>query len=202
MTARNTPRKGTGPKAAAEAGIPDVAGGAGPAYNLGPVPADNQPGHHPPVDQDKPTGPPPTPAGSVPRTTKFAFRFDPLTGAANYAVGVVPSRTWVEVGESELTVRFGPWTLQTPLANVESAELTDTFSMVDVAAPPHASLLSSEVTFASSTEPGARVCFRDAVPGVLPVSLVRHKSVRLTVSDPRAFVDELEAAMRRDRRAA
>ncbi|HEX2148654.1 MAG TPA: hypothetical protein VHI31_00560 [Actinomycetota bacterium] len=26
--------------------------------NLGPVPEENQPGHHPEVEQDKPTGPP------------------------------------------------------------------------------------------------------------------------------------------------
>ena len=32
-----------------------------PVDDLGPVPEDNQPGHHPTVDQDKPTGPPPVP---------------------------------------------------------------------------------------------------------------------------------------------
>lgn len=202
MTARNTPRRGSGPKASSDAGASDAPVGTDPADTLGPVPADNQPGHHPPVDQDKPTGPPPTPAGAVPRTTRFDFRFDPLTAPANYAFGVVPSRSWVEVGETELTVQFGPWALRTPLSNVESTKVTDGFTVVDVAAPPNASILSREVTFASSTGPGALIRFREPVPGVLPVALVRHLGVKVTVSDPKEMVEELEAAIRRDRRAA
>ena len=43
----------------------------------GPVPEANRPGRRPRVQQDKPTGPPPTPPGAVPRTTHFPFRFDP-----------------------------------------------------------------------------------------------------------------------------
>lgn len=36
--------------------------GLGGAGGVAPIPPDNEPGHHPPVEQDKPTGPPPSPA--------------------------------------------------------------------------------------------------------------------------------------------
>ena len=85
------------------------------------VPEANQPGHRPDVDQDKPTGPPPRPTASIPRTTHFEFEFEPSMRLPALAVGVVPSRAEVEVGERDLTVRFGMWSLTTPLTNVADA---------------------------------------------------------------------------------
>ena len=49
--------------------------------SFGPVPEANQPGHHPEVEQDKPRRRPPTPKGSIPRTTTWDFRYDwPVAG--------------------------------------------------------------------------------------------------------------------------
>lgn len=166
-----------------------------------PVPPENEPGHRPPVDQDKPVGPPPQPEASIPRTTRFPFRFDGSIRPFSLLFGVAPSRAWVEVGETDLTVRFGWWTLHTPLENVEGAEVTGPYSWIKVAGPAHLSLADGGVTFATSTAGGACVRFREAVPTALPVSVLRHPAATVTVADPDAFVQELEAAIRRDRHA-
>lgn len=163
----------------------------------GPVPEANRPGRRPRVQQDKPTGPPPTPPGAVPRTTHFPFRFDPPLRLPALLAGVVPDRADVEVGEERLTVRFGPWSLSTPLENVAGVSLTGPYTWFKVAGPPHLSFADGGITFATSTRAGACIRFRRPVPAALPVPLLRHPAATVTVADPEAFAEELEAAIRR-----
>ena len=56
---------------------------------LGPVPEANQPGHHPEVEQDKPTGPPPGPARVRGGATRFDFSFEPILWP--FAVASIPA---------------------------------------------------------------------------------------------------------------
>ncbi len=166
------------------------------------VPEANQPGHRPDVDQDKPTGPPPRPTASIPRTTHFEFEFEPSMRLPALAVGVVPSRAEVEVGERDLTVRFGMWSLTTPLTNVADATVTGPYAWYKVAGPPHLSFADGGITFATSTQGGVCIRFHEPVPAALPIGLLRHPSATVTVADPEALADELDAAVRRASRAA
>lgn len=167
----------------------------------GPVPEGNRPGRRPRRPQDKPIGPPPTPPGAVPRTTHFRFRFDRSMRLPALLAGVVPDRADVEVGEERLTVRFGPWSLSTPLENVEGVTVTGPYAWPKVAGPPHLSFADGGITFATSTRAGACIRFRRPVPAALPVPLLRHPAATVTVADPEAFAEELEAAIRRRRHA-
>lgn len=165
----------------------------------GPVPEGNRPGHRPAVDQDKPTTPPPRPEGAIPRTTTWDFHFDALLRPLSLAAGVVPGRAEVVVGEETFRVRFGPWSLETPLANVAETSVTGPYTWYKVAGPPHLSLADGGLTMATSTRGGACVRFHESVSAALPIGLLRHPAVTVTVADPEGMVAELDAAVRRDR---
>jgi hypothetical protein len=85
---------------------------------VGPVPPANRAGRRPKRDQDKPTGPPPTPKPRIDTLHRFGFGFDPLMVPAAAAVGVTPWTSSVELDADELRIRFGPWSLRTPRSNV------------------------------------------------------------------------------------
>ena len=192
----------------------------GPA---GPVPEENLPGHHPEVEQDKPTVPPaarprkaparakaapkpkappqpeaaPAPVGAAGATMavrRFPFAFEKRVMPFSMAFGVVPGRAWVEVGRGELVVRFGPWSLRTPLANVVRTQITGPFSLVRVAGPARLSLTDRGATFATSTERGVCICFRQPVSGGVPFGLVRHPAVTVTVEDAEGLIEALDEA--------
>lgn len=163
------------------------------------VPEDNQPGHRPDTDQDKPAGPPPVPRAAVARTTEHRLRFDRMRRLAALAVGVTPGRTGVEVGERDLTIRYGWWSLSTPLANVVDATRTGPYASWKVGGPPRLSLADGGITFGTTTEGGVCIRFEEPVHALLPVGPIQHRAATVTVDDPDGFVAELDAACRRDR---
>jgi hypothetical protein len=157
-----------------------------------PIPPDNQPGHHPDVEQDKPEGPPPTPGWRG--TKRFDFEFDKGVGVTSRLVGVSPATAGVEVGDGELTIRFGRWTLSTPLANVASTTVTGPYAWWKVAGTPRLSLADRGVTFATTTARGLCIEFADPVPALLPTSLLRHPGATVTVADPEGLAEAIEVA--------
>jgi hypothetical protein len=164
---------------------------------LGPVPEANQPGHHPPVEQDKPRRRPPRPKGSIPRTTRWDLRFALPVSAISALAGAVPRTTEVEVGETHLSIRYGPWSLRTELANVAEVSLTGPFSSLKVGGPPRLSLADRGITFATATTGGVCIRFDRPVRAADPLGLIRHPGCTITVEDPEGFKAELEAAVRR-----
>ena len=160
------------------------------------LPPENEPGHHPPVEQDKPAGPPPTPATArdaegpaVPAgRERFGFAFEARLFPAAAAFGVTPPTAHVDVDEAELHIRFGPWSLRTPLDNVRSLTPTGPYTWWKVAGPAHVSLADRGVTFATTTERGVCIGFREPVRAALPTSLVRHPAATVTVGDPDGLV--------------
>jgi len=145
-----------------------------------PVPDDNQPGHHPPVEQDKPAQPPSLPA----RHHRFAFTRELPLALASLPFGVTGERAFVEVDDENLQIRFGPWTLSTPMTNVEHAERTGPYRWWKVGGPARLSLRDSGVTFATAMNNGVCITFREPVPAALPNSRVRHRAATVTVDDP------------------
>ena len=114
---------------------------------------------------------------------QFAFRFDPAFRPLLALLGVRPETAWVRVDADELLVRFGPWRLRTPRANVTGVEQGGPYRWWR-AIGPHLSLADAGVTFGSSTAGGLCVRFAEPVPALLPGSWPRHPGATLTVVDP------------------
>lgn len=183
--------------------------GAGAATSgpTGPVPEANRPGHHPEVEQDKPTRRPrpgralrerrqakvDAASPETARPARFDLRFERSMVLPALLVGVTPRTTGVEVGD-DLVIRFGPWSLRTPVDNIADVEATGGYSWIKAAGPPRLSRRDSGITFATTTERGVCIRFRDPVPAALPVPLLRHEAATVTVADPEALVEALARA--------
>ena len=161
---------------------------------FGPVPADNQPGHHPEVEQDKPSGPPPGPPPAPEIVTgRFAFGFEPLLRPFAALATVLPGNAHVDVGEEQVVIRFGMWGMAFPRAEVVDVEATGDFWLPKVAGPPHVSLADRGVTFATNRERGLCIRFRRPQRGIDPLGLIRHPGATVTVDD----IEGLTHALRR-----
>ena len=125
--------------------------------------------------------------------SRFRFAFDRSYRLPALLFGVVPATTWVEVADGQLRVRFGPWSLRTPLANVASATVTGGFAWLRTAGPAHLSLTDRGVTFATNGDRAVCVTFHTPVKGIDPTGLIRHPGATVTVADPSALLAALEA---------
>lgn len=122
---------------------------------------------------------------------RFPFRFDPAYRWLARPFGVTPERAWVEVGDERLEARYGPWRVRTPLSNIAAAEVTGPYSFLKTAGPARLAITDRGLTFASNRDRGVRITFRERVPGIDPVRLIRHPELTVTVLD----VDGLVAAL-------
>lgn len=165
----------------------------------GPVPEDNVPGHVPDVVPDKPLVPPAAyrlravDANDVDEDVvddvddvRYPFLFDAVLRPFAYAVGVTPRTAWVDVDldGGRLTVRFGPWSLATPLDNVAGVEVTGPYRLPFVGGPPHLGWRDRGVTFATSRRTGACIRFHEPVAGLLPFGVRLHPAATVTVTNP------------------
>lgn len=172
-----------------------------------PIPEENLPGHHPEVEQDKPVGPPPIPGTS--KAAKAAKSAKPKPQKASHhatlhrdqpfatvsrAFGVTDETAYVDVDGERLEIRFGPWRLTTPLANVTGASVTGPFHWWKVIGPPHLSLKDRGITFATSAQRGVCIQFREPVAAIDPRGVIRHPAATVTVEDPDTLVRVLTDA--------
>ena len=169
-------------------------------HGLQPVPPDNRPGHRPDLDQDKPS------LADLHRVSlraetaaghHFSFRFDLRLRPLALLALVHPGNARIDLDAEGLTVRFGKWTLTTPVTNIAEVRDTGPYKWWKVAGPPHLSLADGGITFATSTDRGVCIRFHDRVPAALPTSVLRHPAVTVTPED----VDGLIAALDRARQA-
>lgn len=119
------------------------------------------------------------------------FRFDPSYRLPALAFGVTPGTAYVEVTDTRLFVRFGPWRLDTPLANVKDTQITDGYSRIKTMGPAHLSFADRGVTFATSPGPGLCVCFHKPVTAIDWVGVLKHPGATMTVEDPEALRADL-----------
>jgi hypothetical protein len=168
----------------------------------GPIPEDNLPGHHPPVEQDKPTGPPPRPKRKRRLTEapklqveRFDFRFEPVMQALALPFGVRPSNAFVEVDVEEVHIAFGPWHMRFPRADVGDVTETTGYWLPKVAGPPHLSFKDRGITFATNRERGLCMQLSTPHPGIGPLGLLKHPGATVTVAD----IGGLTHAIRRGR---
>jgi hypothetical protein len=129
------------------------------------------------------------PSGDVER---FDFRFAPAYRRAAVSFGVTPKTTWLEVGSETLRARFGPWRVQTPLANVADVAITGPYAFWKTAGPARLAITDRGLTFATNGDRGVLITFRRPVPGLDPTGWLRHPELTVTVSD----VDGLASLLR------
>jgi hypothetical protein len=118
----------------------------------------------------------------------FDFRFDPTYKALGAPFGIRPSTTGATVTDELLDVRFGPWRVRTPLANVAGTERTGPYRLAKTAGPAHFSVADRGVTFATNPEAGLCIRFLEPVTGIDPFRVLRHPGLTVTVAD----IDGLE----------
>jgi hypothetical protein len=132
----------------------------------------------------------------------FGFSFDPLFRVASAPFGVTPSRARVEIDDDRFVASFGPWRVETPLSNIVSAEVTGPYALPKVLGPAHLSLSDRGLTFATNNRQGVCIRFAEPVSGLLPLRVVRHPGLTVTVDEPAALAALLDRASREDRNAA
>ena len=131
-----------------------------------------------------------SPAEPSPGRT-FEFAFDPLYRAVALVFGVTAGRTGVKVGNGRLVARYGPWRLETDVANVAGTEVTGPYRTLSTIGPAHLSLADRGLTFSSNGRRGLCIRFNEPVPGIEPTGRLRHPGLTVTVAD----VDGLAAAL-------
>lgn len=112
---------------------------------------------------------------------QFRFRFHPLYRALGLQFGITERTTSVEVADDHLTVRFGLWTLRTPLSNIVACEHTGPFSIPKTIGPAHLSLADRGITFATNPDAGLCLRFAEPVPTIDPWGRIRHPGATVTV---------------------
>ena len=129
---------------------------------------------------------------------RFEFRFGRIHRLVAAPFGIVPQLAWVEVDArpeaGHLFVRFGPWSLRTPLANVADAVVTGPYSLPKVIGPPRLSFVDKGITFATNDRAGVCISFRTPVRGVDPLGFLRHPAATVTVADVEGLMDTLTIA--------
>jgi hypothetical protein len=115
---------------------------------------------------------------------RFSFRFDPRYKKVAKLFGVTPERAWVEVTDDELRAHFGRWRLHTALENVTAVDQTGPYLFIKTAGPPRLGITDLGLTFATNCERGVLISFREAVPAIEPLGLLRHPELTVTVAEP------------------
>jgi hypothetical protein len=108
--------------------------------------------------------------------------------------GVNPGNARVELVGTHLVATFGRWTVSTPLANIEHAEVTGPYNWPRVIGPAHLSLTDRGLTFASNPDSGVCLTFREPVAGIDPLGWVKHPGLTVTVEDPERLVEEINGS--------
>jgi hypothetical protein len=155
------------------------------------VPVDNEPGHHPEVEQDKPSPARLRRTRAKHRSTTFAMDFDPLYRWVGRALDVRPETTSVEVSDDEVVIRFGRWSTRVDRSTITSAEVTGPYAIPKTLGPPHLSLADRGVTFATNRRRGVCLQLSRPVAAIEPLGVVKHPGITVTVEDPEALAQLL-----------
>jgi hypothetical protein len=113
----------------------------------------------------------------------FSFAFEPAQLLAGLPFGITPLTTGVMVDEERLHIRYGPWSLTTPLDNVAGTTETGPYQLLKIAGPAHLSLADRGVAFCTRRTDGLCISFHEPVRAIAPVGPLLHPAATVTVSD-------------------
>lgn len=122
----------------------------------------------------------------------FPFAFAPAYRVAGLPFGITPWTASVCVtDEHELRVRYGLWSLRTPLSNIADAQLTGGFAFLKTAGPPHLSFSDRGVSFTTNGDRALCLSFHTPVPAIDPTKRIKHPGATLSVADPEGLAAAL-----------
>jgi hypothetical protein len=122
---------------------------------------------------------------------RFDFRFASAYRLAARPFGITPDRAWVQIDDEDLLAHYGPWRLRTTLANISRATITGPYRFYRTAGPARLGITDGGLTFASNGDRGVLLSFRERVPAIDPLRLIRHPELTVTVADVRGLVRAL-----------
>ena len=114
---------------------------------------------------------------------RFPFRFASAYRLPALAFGITPLTARVDLGDTDLRVRFGPWSLRTPRSNVAGVQRTGGFGYLKTAGPAHLSFSDHGVSFCTNGDDAVCVRFHEPVRALDPTGRLRHPGATLTVED-------------------
>jgi len=121
---------------------------------------------------------------------RFEFDFEDRWRPLLRVLGVSPDNAEVlRTPDDRLLVRFGRWSLETPLANVTGLQESGGYHWYK-AIGARGSFADRGVTFGTTTEHGVCLLFAVPVPSLIG-PLVHHPGMTVTVADPAGFVAEV-----------
>ena len=124
---------------------------------------------------------------------RFEFAFAPAYRWPGALFGVRPSTAWVEVGESELEARYGPWRAATPLSNIVEVAITGPYAYFKTVGPARLAITDRGLSFTPNGDRGVLLRFAEPIPGLDPVGLIHHPELTLGVAEPERLVTCLNA---------
>jgi hypothetical protein len=122
---------------------------------------------------------------------RFPFRFDPRYARVSRLFGITERNSWVEIGDTLLRAKYGPWRLTTPLTNIAAVEVTGPYRMFKTAGPARLAITDWGLSFTSNGDRGVLISFHERVWTVGP-----HPELTVTVADVDGFAAALRAARR------
>lgn len=122
---------------------------------------------------------------------RFEFRFASAYRLAARPFGITPERAWVQIEDEHLLAHYGPWRMRTTLANISRVGITGPYRFYRTAGPARLGITDGGLTFASNGDRGVLLSFRERVPAIDPLRLIRHPELTVTVADVRGLVTAL-----------
>jgi hypothetical protein len=126
---------------------------------------------------------------------RFDFAFAPTYRLPGAIFGVWPANAWVEVRDSELYVRYGPWRVTTPLSNITRVSITGPYAYPKTAGPARLAITDRGLSFTPNGDRGVLIRFAVPVRGFDPFGLLRHPELTVGVAEPERLVDCLNTAL-------
>jgi hypothetical protein len=119
----------------------------------------------------------------VPTEQHFAFAFAPMYRLSGLPFGITAHTSGITVTADELRVRFGPWRVRTPLANIDLLRVTGPYAYLKTAGPARLGLTDRGLTFATNSQRGVCLAFHTPITGIEPTGRLRHPNLTLTPVD-------------------
>ncbi|HEV7193794.1 MAG TPA: hypothetical protein VGN35_11395 [Jatrophihabitantaceae bacterium] len=117
------------------------------------------------------------------QSVDFAFRFSAGFRMTHLPFGITQANSMITVTQDRLRVRFGPWRVSTPLANIRDVSITGPYLFVKTAGPARLTFRDRGLTFATNNQQGVCIDFHEPIPGIEPTRRLRHPNLTLTPAD-------------------
>src|SRR5512135_2671032 len=129
---------------------------------------------------------PPESAVGTPGVEQFSMAFDARFRLPLAALGITPETAHVTLAPDRLVACFGPWSCHTVPTNIREVTITGPYRWYR-AIGARLSLVDRGLTFGSTTARGVCLLFREPVPGLDPLGVLRHPGLTLTVAESEGF---------------